>query len=369
MIYFFGDLRQLRKFELARPTISRPIPMPVSSPMPARQALRGQPLSIPSRSAPPLLEKTVGGVSPTAASMDSPAALVTPNRPYAHFSTSSLAETSCESCESGGSSIECNEIDVSPAYFDDVPAPEGPATASCLHRPEYRLTPSSITYVEPAHVRPSARSAGLSISTSAADNPVAVHRRQSRRSLRSSMKSPSEYGPTAGFIPSDYHSNSTTSLSDASRSLRSQRSACYFDFDTLPTNKVGQPHAHDGTSGGDSSLPPPSTSVVVVDPSSPHPSSSSPSLAGVGSLFGRAQYKCNQCPPPPVSSTNHRPKRFSLATLIPSFTAGVPAFATPLTQIQSPAVKRAQWEVVVRAGFVAAILAGGLTGIVVGVVP
>lgn len=294
----------------------------------------------------------------------------------------------------------CNEIDVSPAFFDDVPAPEGPATASCLHRPEYRLSPSSITYVEPAYVRSSARNAGLGMSPSfgAGDgyghSPVAVDPKRRRPSVGSgSTKSPSscgcEYGPTAGFIPSDYRSGSTPSLTDALRSLRSQRSACYFDFDALPANRDrdrdkdkdrdrgGVVH-HDGAimSGGDGA----DGHGVAVDPASPHlhpsalSSSSSPSLNGAGfSSFGRIQYKCNQCTLPPVSGTltddRRRHKRFSFAMLIPSFTAGVPAFAAPLTPVQSPVVKRAQWEVVIRAAIVAVVMAGTLTGIVVGVVP
>jgi hypothetical protein len=393
MIYFFGDLRQLRKFELARPTISRPMLMPISSPMPFRSThARGQSLLIPSRSA-PVPEQSIGTASPMSSPLDSPTSFVAPTRPYAQFSSASLARTSCESCESeSGSSAGCNEIDVSPAFFDDVPAPEGPATASCLHRPEYRLSPTSLTYVEPAHTRPEPRSGRMLVRTPAAGNPVMVDPSQGTRSLRTSMKSPSEYGPTAGFIPNSYGNNSTTSLSDTTRSLRSQRSACYFDFDALPTNRVGQ--RRDSISGGDgtsfptgrtnSSVPPPSSNVVV-DPSGPHSSApaspSSPTFVGVGHLFGRAQYKCNQRTSPAskssppdkdtssASSANRPTRWFSFTTLIPSFTAGVPAFATPLTQVQSLVVKRAQWEVVVRAAFVAAVIAGVLTGVVVGVVP
>ena len=385
MIYFFGDLRQLRKFELTRPTISRPMPMsmPISSPMPFRSLhARGQSLLIPSRSA-PVPEQSIGTVSPMSSPLDSPTSFVPPTRLYAQFSSASLARTSsCESCESEGcSSVGCNEIDVSPAFFDDVPAPEGPATASCLHRPEYRLSPTALTYVEPAHTRPEPRPGRMVIRTPAAGNPVMVDPVQSTRNLRTGMKSLFEYGPTAGFIPNSYNNNSTTSLSDTTRSLRSQRSACYFDFDSLPTNRVGQ--RRDSIGGGDGaslragrthpSVPPPS-SVVAVDPSGQH--SSAPALpSSVGHLFGRAQYKCNRRTSPPdketssASSTDRPAKWFSFATLIPSFTAGVPAFATPLTQIQSPVVKRAQWEVVIRAAFVAAVIAGVLTGIMVGVVP
>lgn len=394
MIYVFGDLRQLRKFELSRPTISRPMPMPISSPMASRpRHARRQSFLVPSRSA-PAPEKSIGTSPPASSSLDSPTSVVSPTRPYAQFSSASLARMSCESCESVAcSSAGCNEIDVSPAFFDDMPAPEGPATASCLHRPEYRLPPSSLVYLEPAHTRPEPRPGRMMTRTPTAGSPVVVNPSQGTRSPRSR----SEYGPTAGFIPTGYSNNSTTSLGDTARSLRSQRSACYFDFDALPPNRANQ--RRDSTSEVDNgslrarrtnaSVPPLST--VVVDSPSPHASapasSSSPTLGGVGHFFGRAQYKCNQPTSPAftsphrnkdhdvssfdtdTSSTDHPPKWYSFAALIPSFTAGVPAFAAPLTQVQSPVVKRAQWEVVVRAAVVAVLIAGTLTGIVVGLVP
>lgn len=382
MVYIFGDLRQLRKYELARPTISRPIPMPISPPTPSRSTrASGQTLFIPSHTT-PFPEKTFGGSS----SLESPTSFVPPVRPRAQFSDASLPTTSCESCESEVcSSIGCNEIDVSPAFFDDVPAPEGPATASCLHRPEYRLPPTSLAYLEPAHLRPAeVWPPRMSISGSTSGGPVAVDPNQSMWSPRSSTRSPSEYGPTAGFIPNDYSSNSASNLSDTSRSLRSQRSARCFDFDLLPANKISQRHHSIG--GGDGAPLPAGTMNLNVlqspsDPSSPCPSppasSLSPALTDVGPFLGRVQYKCNQHTSPAFPSsdpeegspTSGPPKRLWLTLFIPSFTAGVPAFATPLTQIRSSVVKRAQWEVVVRAALAGAVITGVLTGIVVGVVP
>ncbi|KAG6379375.1 hypothetical protein JVT61DRAFT_11839 [Boletus reticuloceps] len=398
MIYFFGDLRQLRKFELARPTISPPMPMPISSPLSPRFThVRRQSLLIPSRRAPPVPEKSSTGASSTSSALDSPISFVAPPRPFAQLSNPSLARTSCESCESVVCpSAGCDEIDVSPAYFDDVPAPEGPATASCLYRPEYRLSPPSLTYLEPVHTRPDPRTGRLPTRTPAAGNPAVVDPCQATRTPRSSVKNPSEYGPTAGFISNGY-TNSTTSLSETTRSLRSQRSACYFDFDALPPPNTRVGPRRDSTSGGGGdgmSLPGgsvlPSFTSAAVDGSRAHwvapvsPStSSSPTLAGPGGFLGRAQYKCkNQftLPSPAKSeicdrssfsdtSSIRATRKFSFATWIPSFTAGVPAFAAPLTQVQSPVVKRAQWEVVIRAAFVAAVLAGAMLGLLIGVVP
>lgn len=119
------------------------------------------------------------------------------------------------------------------------------------------------------------------------------------------------------------------------------------------------------------------------------PSTSSQS-GSLGPLIGRAQYKCNkrvyplsQSPdsaaslaqsaypttPTPASSHDRSVPTSSFALLIPAFTAGVPAFAAPMTQVRSPVVKRAQWEVVVRAALVAMVGATVLVGVVIGVVP
>jgi len=384
MVYIFGDLRQLRRFELARPTISRPTPIqpPISS---SSAHVCRQSLYIPSRNV-PLPEKHFEATSQTITFLDSPTlgSFISPTHRHAQSSRPSLVGTltSCETCESDPcSSVECNEIDISPAFFDDIPAPEGPATASCLHRPEYRLPAPSIPQMEPAHLRPECRPAKMPNSTPNSDTSVPVEPGSSTRDPQSSIKSTSEYGPTAGFIPNDY-SNSTTSLCDTTRSVRSQRSACYFNFDLLP-NSVGQYPQSDITRAGDGTSPPavgtnsngPRASPAVVNQSSLHLPSPSP-LVGVVPFLGRAQYKCNQRTSPAfpsekgsVSSKNRSPRKFSLSTLIPSFTAGVPAFAAPLTQIQSPVVKRAQWEVVVRAALVAAVIAGVVTGVVVGLVP
>lgn len=53
-IYLFGDLRQLRKFELARPVISKPVPLPVH--LPPRHGLAPQ--STPSNPSLPLYRQT-----------------------------------------------------------------------------------------------------------------------------------------------------------------------------------------------------------------------------------------------------------------------------------------------------------------------
>lgn len=86
-VYVFGDLRQLRKFELVRPPISKPQPL-------------DQPLSPPPQMPPPVY---------------SPRQAVSASSLYSHQSTSS----------SGSESL----IHISPAYYDADPI-EGPAVSS-----------------------------------------------------------------------------------------------------------------------------------------------------------------------------------------------------------------------------------------------
>ncbi|KAF8840583.1 hypothetical protein BDN67DRAFT_968266 [Paxillus ammoniavirescens] len=372
MVYIFGDLRQLRKFELARPAISRPMPMPISAPVVSRGPLVDRPSISISRNH--QVEKDPDKASP--ATINSVSSVAAPSHPLSHTSDTPSA-TSCESgdsesCSSGG----CNEIDVSPAFFDDVPAPEGPATASCLHRPEYR--PSSVTFLPTVHPRPRIYP---TISTGSIHaEPGAIS-----RNAESASRGEVEYVPSAMFIPHDFIGDSASTGTQ-----RSRNDAKSFDFDLLPTTRhtISPRRSHVRLDCDATVTPPPSRGRVniplpITNNGSNHAASISPS-GGVGPLMGRAQYKCNNrlhpLPHSPDSgasvqnshSTTPTPSQersrptSSFALLISSFTA---AFAAPFTQVRSPLVKRAQWEVVVRAGLLAAIGAGVITGVVVGVVP
>ncbi|KAF9233377.1 hypothetical protein BU15DRAFT_7924, partial [Melanogaster broomeanus] len=140
MVYIFGDLRQLRKFELARPIISRPISMPISAPL----APRAPPVNGPSIpiSRNPLTEKDPQNTLPTSPVTINSMSSFTVHSPPCSRTSDAPSMTSCESGETDvSSSGDDLSIDVSPAFFDEDPAPEGPATASCLHRPEYRPPP------------------------------------------------------------------------------------------------------------------------------------------------------------------------------------------------------------------------------------
>ncbi|KIJ15010.1 hypothetical protein PAXINDRAFT_12276 [Paxillus involutus ATCC 200175] len=378
MVYIFGDLRQLRKFELARPAISRPMPMPISAPVVSRvPPVNGPSISISRNHQ---VEKDPEEALPTSpVTITSVSSFAAQSHPFSRTSEASSA-TSCESGESEScSSGDCNEIDVSPAFFDDVPAPEGPATASCLHRPEYR--PSSVTFLPTVHPRP--RNYPTISTGSIHAEPGAIS-----RNTESAFRGEVEYGPSAVFIPPDFIGDSATTGTQRSRS-----GAESFDFDLLPTTRhtISLRRSNVRLNGDATATPAPSPGRTTIPLStisngSNHSAGISPS-GGVGPVMGRVQYKCNNRLHPlshspdsgasvqnlhsmtPTPSQERSRPTSSFALLIPSFTSGVPAFASPFTQVRSPVVKRAQWEVVVRAGLLAAIGAGVITGVVVGVVP
>ncbi|KAH7928803.1 hypothetical protein BV22DRAFT_1102854 [Leucogyrophana mollusca] len=368
MVYIFGDLRQLRKFELARPAISRPIPVAeissISAPLPCRPRSSNTRL-------PQALEKDETPVSPVTINSEGYHSFHVQERSSSPAASSSCSSGTCDTCDSS-SSFEPHDIDISPAYFDPIPAPEGPATSTAL----YRSAPSSIAFPPSVHARPRPDPSPLAIATSFAASSAAAQ--GITRGKSTTARTGREFGPTAGFIPHDSDSDSDTHHGNHRRRGRvANQRQCgeqeRFDFDLLPkATAQGQEYANAAPvlarSGGEKSLLPGATS----------PSSSRP----ISSVLGRAQYKCNKRPyaQSPVSSSSepslnpHSPASrptsyFGMTLTLPSFTAGVPAFAAPMTRVRSPVVVRAQWEVVVRAAVLAALGAGVVVGVVVGVVP
>ncbi|KAH7885018.1 hypothetical protein F5I97DRAFT_1937335 [Phlebopus sp. FC_14] len=390
MIYIFGDLRQLRKFELARPAISRPIPASISAPLPPVRVASVQ------RSSIPLSRHIQSEKDPEDAIPTSPAT-VTSGSSFGcrgrSFSPSSKA-TSCESCESESCSSDDDEIDVSPAFFDDIPAPEGPATASCLHRPEYRPSSPSIPFPSAVHPHPRIRT----MNSIVRPHPEASF---SQRIPEISSRTDLEYGPTAGFIERDYDGDSQGHLGSWGRkgTQRGRSGAEVFDFDMLPTRQPISARRSNGRLTSDATSPPPistGSTKTLQSASSQVGMNQCGIVAPSGSLgpaIGRAQYKCNQrahplsqsldseasdpsllphvystAPSSTPSPDRSRPTS-AFALLLPSFTAGVPAFSGPLTMVRSPVVKRAQWEVVVRAAALSMLVTSVLLSVVIAVVP
>ncbi|KAJ7254391.1 hypothetical protein B0H12DRAFT_1050698 [Mycena haematopus] len=110
-VYVFGDLRQLRKFELSRPAISKP-----------------QPLKIPRQR--PMIPYPVPGITPIP-SIQPRLSIVTPSPAHIHSprSPTRMSQSSSSSFESRSSfSGDTGVIHISPAYYDADPV-EGPATS------------------------------------------------------------------------------------------------------------------------------------------------------------------------------------------------------------------------------------------------
>lgn len=398
MIYVFGDLRQLRKFELARPAISRPLPTSISEPF--IQVPRAPPAPPPSVTILPRVQSQrndFAGISPVTVNTTSSAS---PGcRPFSPASARSSA-TSRESCDPESACSGCvNEIEISAAVFDEDPAPEGPATATCLHRPEYQAPspPSSITFPPSAHFPPRARPA-----VSAPNIHSALDRSRNGDSI---SKAESLYGPTAGFIQPSNNSGDIDNLSSSWKNSlphKSRATLQNFDFDLLPSTRRsasarelgGRPRIDVVTTApAPSSAPCQNMRQSLSRERSAVPPRQLLTTRSLSSELGRAQYKCNKRPYPisippdsPIflSPPNHLTPTSPSASMptpekecrnlhfsfnLPSFTAGVPAFAAPLTNIQSPVVKRAQWEVVVRSGLIAFVITGTIVGVIIGVVP
>ncbi|KAG1822487.1 uncharacterized protein BJ212DRAFT_1263645, partial [Suillus subaureus] len=355
MVYVFGDLRQLRKFELARPAISRPLPAPapavtsISAPLPHRPAPSIRISKHHDRQYDPEFYSSRSFQS-------APYSLSAERRSFSRASDaySSTEQSGSSEDEDAPSSFESPEIEISPAFFDDVPAPEGPATATGLHRSHYRsVQSSSITFPSIAHTR---------------------------------QKDPSSFGPSAAFIRHEIDLDAEDGLKERAHTGRDEIEG--FDFDLLPKSIRGNVILADNIRLPSNTSRPPITVTIAdhIPTLSIQTENPAPSNNLLSSAIARQQYKCkrtyapplslvsqtssiqspNSSTPSPIPSSNRSPL---VSFMIPSFTAGVPAFQAPMTRVRSPVVIRAQWEVVIRSAVLGLICTVTLVAIFVGVVP
>ncbi|KAG2097393.1 hypothetical protein BD769DRAFT_246753 [Suillus cothurnatus] len=385
MVYVFGDLRQLRKFELARPAISRPLPAPapvvtsISAPLPHPPA-------------PSLMisKHHDGQYDPEFCSsmsfQSTPYSLAADRRSFSRasdpYSSTELSGSSED--EDSSSSFEPPEIEISPAYFDDVPAPEGPATATGLHRSHYRSAQSSsITFPSIVHTRQRTNPVVL---------PSPLECRASSGNVRNSsavkphtLEDSSSFGPSAAFIR---HEVDLDAEDDLQERVHLGQDIEGFDFDLLPKSVKGNTVLADNIHLPTNAPLPPVT-VTIAD-HIPTPSLQTETLAPsnnhLSSAIARQQYKCKRTYAPPLSlvsqtssiqsPNSHTPSPTPssnrspfVSFMVPSFTAGVPAFKAPMTRVRSPVVIRAQWEVVIRSAVLGLVCAVTFVAIFVGVVP
>jgi hypothetical protein len=348
-VYLFGDLRQLRKFELARPQISKPKPVSDDK----RQSS--------STSLPPGLQPSTPPEEPASQVAKSPSFA---DARVAHLwkppSVSSFSAVSTsESLADSNAPRSPARIHISDAFFDDS---------------------ASIVDVENGII-------------------------SSNFKFPPNQSGPGEpdFTSTAGFIrPFDMASIELNDPVDEQCVPPQPRQVIdNFDFDSLPpraprkmkSKAISEQYERDCCDNRDnrdsSTLPPP----TPIFPSYPYPiESHKPS-----GFVGRMQSQCDikkwrlqtesrdgiQSPTGTNFASSANPynshiirksyRSFSTeSTALESTEAkvkkrfrlvnAVPAFAVPLTRILSPVVRRGQWEIVIRSGLIALVLSWIIVG-------
>lgn len=330
-VYIFGDLRQLHKFELSRPQISKPQTVP----KPRQRPVISMPINAPPPPL-PILPVTQPPVLPRLSVIPPPPPAYIPDRPLSRTSMSS--STSCSSSESSSSSSsgsydeEPTVIHISQAFYDSD-AIDGPATSPVA--PDH-----GTNFVFPIKHEGS-DSGGDSIITTASF----IHR----------------YDPSL-----DDDSNY-----DIEKQLPEERQPISaFDFDALPPRPVVPnplaplPQLEYGILEIKPEIPPLSKSLtpagfiewiqlkcnikkwLVVTPSTEPQAAASPRNS-FGMPLGR---------PEPISKFTEKGEAIE-AAVREHFRKiqAVPAFAS-LTRVLSPIVVRGQWEIVVRSAVISFLI-------------
>ncbi|KAF9013510.1 hypothetical protein BDQ17DRAFT_1343569 [Cyathus striatus] len=332
-VYIFGDLRQLRKFELARPPISKPKPLP---------GLRMRPFT-------PMIPVTPQPVTPT---IPRPPRLnIIPPPPPSHpRSDHSLSRTashmsdSTTSSSSSSSSSGANQILISPAYYDHD-AVEGPATS-----------PTILTDVN------------------------RLFNEKERDFVNVS---------TAGFIlPFEHSDDDDDDIEKAKSCPNSRQPLTTFDFDALPlqlpykkpaSNRRGYERRMEMVNATLPAAPEPAMSPITgfisrfqnrcasKRPIQPPYSNYDEELRRHtrSSSFGTST------PPTPTTASEKSVPRTEVTEKMVKkrfrLVKAVPAFAVPLTRILNPVIVRGQWEIVVRSAAMAFIISWVVVGVLLAI--
>lgn len=372
MVYIFGDLRQLRKFELSRPRISAPKPLDASSARP----LISSPVpmyksdSHSSSSFLPSYAFRRPRSTPIPTKPITPLTIAIPERPPAAAVSSrirdsvanSIASTPYDSSSQYSSSASSYNVDgvepeitVSPAYFDPDPAPEGPATRT---GPDVPFIADGIAVPSPSYRFGTA-------------NGHTEECRFNRTCYNNA---------TAGFISYD-----DDDLYDrpTGKSVEEGRAGT-FDFDSLPVRDgEDAPCICAAVPAAPSSVALPLNPPHEEKEKQPEPNQTSlPLPAPILSTVPDSDARHLRCTEKSPSAFLRSAQSKCNGNSVIGFTAAVPANQTyksqatqprvaphiiesqhqrvrhvpafgPLTKVISPVVSRAQWEIVVRSAFVA----------------
>ncbi|KAF8895391.1 hypothetical protein BD779DRAFT_1668672 [Infundibulicybe gibba] len=336
-VYIFGDLRQLRKFELSRPSISKPQPLSCPRQRPA--------ISSPMPGPPPQPVRVPVPLPPPPPSSPTPLAAIYTHDSHSLYRASSIS--SCSSIESSstfsGSSYNPGDaiIHISPAYYDPDPV-DGPATSP--------VTPDPV-FMFPA-------------------KPIGI--------AEACESGAGTFTTTATFIHPFDLSDEDDEFERSKRLPEERQHISPFDFDSLPPRR---PHC--------SNAPTPTQKhprvhedVLIIEPESQAPLAQNP--LSITAFLERIQSRCNvrgwmvrstdaemgnlpggEEPAAPVGHKRLRKivsyrKRFKLVKAVPSF-------GVPLTKVLNPIVVRGQWEIVVRSAiisfFVSWVIIGSLLAV------
>ena len=417
-VYIFGDLRQLRKFELLRPSISKPQPLPAFK----RPSISSRPLSTNS-----ILPIQHISRKPTSSRYSH-------NNHDHHHNTHNLHQTkrspSISSNRSGisdasshsVSSDDCN-IQISPAYYDGDTV-DGPTSISCGYQPDW-------DYHFPPHGTESGDSSPLESSFTATasfilpfessddEEDYGAERQDHSAHLRpykppfdfdslprrpnykatttprpfSHLLHHENYPALATPLPAMFrnptpfvqHSAIPPEASGPKGFLERMQDKCnipkwrlqtgFLESEESISKKMdlerpmqAYTHCHHKRMAEDFTHALSSPSNLVLEkhciPGSPELSASSSAI--ISSPTPRARLSTNN----PITESKDKDKkdgdnledmetkvrkRFRLIN-------AVPAFAVPLTRVLSPVVVRAQWEIVVRSAIIAFLISWVVVG-------
>jgi hypothetical protein len=316
--YVFGDFRQLRKFELSRPAISRPQLLPkqrpiISHPLPVHnsgpiiqppilpisQPVRHSPLPQPSNiNASPCTPPPTTCKLPSVHSRSISSIAPSVNTASGSGSNSSSSPAS----DSESNNDAAFTIEISPAYYDEVQI-EGPATGF----------PTSTRY----EIQPN------------------------RDSIDSNSRVPAaEFTPTASFIH-PYNPLCASDFDGTSKLNPEERQGIApFDFDLLPKREYTFPQRDQEATNDPVNVP----SIAEKDRGD--------AIGGSSGSKNKArhshQYNNNQDLLADTENVSRRsPSPRHPAAQLQAFKS-VPIFTSPFTRVLNPVVTRAQWEIVVR---------------------
>lgn len=308
-VYIFGDLRQLHKFELARPPISGPQPLRT----PWQRPTKG--LSKPPQPSNTILPPRLSIIPPSPAHL-ADHYLSRASTISSQASSGSASSLSASSLSAAGCEAPQTTISISPAYYDADPV-DGPATTS----------PSALEANLSFSEKEKANDQHDGISNPPVTTALFIHPFDSMVDAEYEYDGndpPEDHQPISPFdfdgLPYRVGHNGPAAQPDT------ENKKSYFQSSTLPTSFIERWQSRCNRMWRIATNNPPAKSDLTDTPRS---SFSDPSIT-------RPQEPHQQAEKGEVAIR----KRFKMIQAVPAFSS--------LTRILSPVIVRGQWEIVVR---------------------